>query len=240
MEQTGGPLPVVRRYRPNDREAIRTICADTGFLGKPIDPVFEDRELFADYLTSYYTDEEPESIFVSVMEDRVKGYMMGSLHPQRQARYEARMLPRLALRGLWRYFRKPYNAASRRYIRWILTKGRRETPFTPRDTPQIHFNILPEAQSVPGLRAIVETYLAYLTGHGAKAVYGQVVSHGPRRGERLFARYGFKVIDRREVTKYREFYPGRVELLTVIKDLQLNPFIYGTDLHKMANSTPKA
>ena len=63
------PLPVqprriIRPYHPADRPALRAICADTGFLGQPIDPIFEDRELFADYLTAYYTDEEPESIFV--------------------------------------------------------------------------------------------------------------------------------------------------------------------------------
>ena len=46
----------VRAYRPEDRAVIRRICADTGFLGKPIDPVFEDRELFADFLTAPYTD----------------------------------------------------------------------------------------------------------------------------------------------------------------------------------------
>jgi hypothetical protein len=41
----------VRPYRAHDLPAVRRICADTGFLGKPINPVFEDRELFADYLT---------------------------------------------------------------------------------------------------------------------------------------------------------------------------------------------
>ena len=54
----------VRSYRPEDRAAIRRICADTGFLGSPIDPVFEDRELFADFLTAPYTDAEPENCFV--------------------------------------------------------------------------------------------------------------------------------------------------------------------------------
>lgn len=34
----------VRPYWPEDRPVLRRICADTGFLGKPIDPVFEDRE----------------------------------------------------------------------------------------------------------------------------------------------------------------------------------------------------
>jgi hypothetical protein len=62
---------VVRKFEPRDREAVRCLCCQTGFLGKPIDPVFEDRELFADYLTSYYTDAEPESCFVLEHNGRV-------------------------------------------------------------------------------------------------------------------------------------------------------------------------
>jgi hypothetical protein len=50
---------VIRLYRPSDRDAVRRLCCETGYLGKAIDPVFEDRELFADYLTSFYTDWEP-------------------------------------------------------------------------------------------------------------------------------------------------------------------------------------
>ena len=42
----------IREYRPSDREAVRRLCCDTGFLGEPIDPVYEDRELFADFLTT--------------------------------------------------------------------------------------------------------------------------------------------------------------------------------------------
>ncbi len=60
----------IRRYEARDRDAVRWLCCQTGFLGKPIDPVFEDRELFADYLTSYYTDIEPESSFVLEHEGR--------------------------------------------------------------------------------------------------------------------------------------------------------------------------
>jgi hypothetical protein len=38
------------------------------------------------------------------------------------------------------------------------------------------------------------------------------------------------------VTKYREFYPDRVQLFTVVKDLGLNARTYGTDLHKTSSS----
>lgn len=221
---------VIRPYRPEDRAILRDICADTGFLGKPIDPVFEDRELFADYLTSYYTDVEPESTFVCELDGEVKGYLMGSRFPKRKARYEARTLPILVVRGLWRYFTRPYNAASRNYVRWIITQARKEVPFTPPDIPHFHFNIRPEARSVGATRELVDIYLQYLTEHGEKAVYGQVVTYESRRGDRMFARYGFRVIDQREVTKYRDFHPGKIFLFTILKDLELNAKLYGMDL----------
>ena len=103
METTPRPdkaRRVIRPYRAEDRPVLRAICADTGFLGKPIDPVFEDRELFADYLTSYYTDREPESSFVCELDGEVKGYVMGSRFPKKKDAYEKRMLPRLVARGL--------------------------------------------------------------------------------------------------------------------------------------------
>jgi hypothetical protein len=234
METTPLPAkakPIIRPYRPEDRAALRAICADTGFLGQPIDPVFEDRELFADYLTSYYTDAEPESTFVCELNGEVKGYLMGSRFPKRKARYETRMLPGLILRGLWRYFTRPYNAASRRYVRWILTQARKENPYTPPNIPHLHFNIRPEARSIAATRELVDTFFQYLYNNGEKQVYAQVVAYESRRGNRMFERYGFRVIDEREVTKYRDLHAGKIYLFTILKDLTLNPKVYGVDLH---------
>jgi hypothetical protein len=223
---------LVRPYRPEDRDVVRAICADTGFLGKPIDTAFEDRELFADYLTSYYTDVEPESTFVCLVDGEVKGYVMGSRFPKGKAAYERKMLPVLVVRGLWRYFARPYNAVSRRYVKWIITKARQENPYTPPDIPHLHINIRPEARSVAATRPLVDAFLQYLYDAGEKQVYGQVVTYESRRGDRMFARYGFRVIDEREVTKYRGLYPGKIHLFTILKDLDANPKLYGNDLHK--------
>jgi ribosomal protein S18 acetylase RimI-like enzyme len=227
----GRPRHLIRPCRSSDRPALRAICADTGFLGRPIDPVFEDRELFADYLTSYYTDEEPESTFVCELDGEVKGYVMGCRFPRRKARFEARHIPGLVLRGLWRCFTRPYNAASRKYIWWIITQGRRQNPCTPPDIPHFHFNIRPEARSVAATREMVDRFLDHLVRHGEKQVYAQVVTYESRRGVRMFARYGFRVIDEREVTKYRDFYPEKIYLFTILKDLTLSPTLYGADLH---------
>jgi len=228
---------VVRPYRPEDRAILRDICADTGFLGQPIDPVFEDRELFADYLTSYYTDAEPESTFVCEIDGEVKGYLMGSRFPKRKAAFERRMLPGLVIRGVWRYFTRPYHAASRKYVWWILTQARKEVPFTPPDIPHFHFNMRPEAKSVGSTRELVDTFLQYLFDNGEKQVYGQVVTYEGRRGNRMFERYGFKVIDQREVTKYRDLHEGKIHLFTILKDLTLNPKLYGADLHEKTDAS---
>jgi ribosomal protein S18 acetylase RimI-like enzyme len=228
---------VIRPYRPADRAAIRTICADTGFLGQPIDPVFEDRELFADYLTAYYTDAEPESTFVCEIDGEVKGYVMGSRFPKKKARFEARLLPGLVARGAWRYFTRPYSAATRRYVRWLLTRARHEVPFTPPAIPHFHFNILPEARTVGTTRAMIDMFLRYLAACGEKQVYGQVVAYETRRGARMFERYGFRVIDEREVTKYRHLDPRTIYLFTIVKDLTANTTLYGLDLHKAKGET---
>src|SRR6266705_3189842 len=74
---------LIRGYRRSDREAVRKLCCDTGFLGEPIDPVYEDRELFADFLTTYYTDHEAESCFLLEVDGQISGYLLGSRKPLR-------------------------------------------------------------------------------------------------------------------------------------------------------------
>ena len=46
------------------------------------------------------------------------------------------------------------------------------------------------------------------------------VTFESRRGEKMFERYGFKVMNRAEITKYRAYYPESVYLSTVIKNLE--------------------
>ena len=102
----------IRSFRKIDREAVRRLCCDTGFLGAPIDPVYEDRQLFADFLTTYYTDWEPESSFVIEVGGEIRGYLLGSRKPLRNQLYSFWQNVSLFLKALTRYFR--YNAVSRR------------------------------------------------------------------------------------------------------------------------------
>ncbi len=208
----------IRSYRKTDREAVRRLCCDTGFLGTPIDPVYEDRQLFADFLTTYYTDWEPESSFVIEIDGEIRGYLLGSRKPLRNQLYSFWQNVSLFLKALTRYFR--YNGASRRFVLWILVNGWREVPAAPRRVPHFHINLLPDARKMSTTRALISAYLSYLYRCGEKRVYGQIVTFESRRGEQVFERYGFKVLNRAEITKYKAFYPQSVYLSTVIKNLE--------------------
>ena len=208
----------IRNYRRSDREAVRELCCSTGFLGEPIDPVYEDRELFADFLTTYYTDHEPESSFVLEVDGEICGYLLGCRRPLWNQLYSLYQNIVLFLRALGRYFL--YNSRSRRFIRWTLVHGWREVPAAPRRTPHFHINLLPSARKISNTRALMSAYLSYLYRCGEKRVYGQMVTFESRRGEKMFERYGFKVLNRAEITKYKAYYPESVYLSTVVKTLE--------------------
>ena len=209
---------IIRGYRPSDRATVRRLCCETGFLGEPIDPVFQDRELFADFLTTYYTDWEPESSFVIDVDGELRGYLLGSRKPLRNQLYSFWQNVSLFAKVLGRYFR--YNERSRRFIRWTITHGWREVPARPRRVPHFHINLLPDARKMSTTRALMSAYLSYLYSRGEKRVYGQIVTFKSRRGEKMFERYGFNVLNRGEITKYRALYPESVYLSTVIKNLE--------------------
>lgn len=228
---SGDVLPppfVIRRYTPADRETVRWLCCETGFLGSAIDPVFEDRDLFADFLTNYYLQKEPESAFLIEVGGKVRGYLLGCRQPLRNQFHNFLQNFRLFASIVNRYRR--YNAASRKFISWILLNGWREVPAAPRRTAHFHVNLLLDARGLAGTRALIDTYLQYLRQKGEKRVYGQMVSFENRRGEKMFQRYGFKLLNRMEITKYRELHPEPVYLCTVVKDLEENSKLYAANL----------
>ncbi len=214
----------IRKYERADRAKVRELCCATGFLGKPIGPVFEDLEVFSDYLTAYYTDWEPESSFVLLVDGEIRGYLLGSRHPLRQQFYNFYNNIALTLRGLVRYW--GYNASSKKFVSWVLRQAWREVPAAPRRMAHFHINLLPDARRVATTRALMDSYLEYLHASGERAVYGQMVVFEDRRGTRMFERYGFRVLNKSAITKYRDVYPGPVYLCTVMKDLDANSRLY--------------
>jgi predicted deacetylase len=201
-------------------------------LGQPIDPVFEDRELFADFLTAPYTEAEPENCFVlEGANGGIQGFLTASADAGKRRRYLWANLPGWLGRAVRGYF-GGYRRSTRRYLLWLAMRGRSETPKVPRGAAHFHINLLPEAKSVAATRSLVDAFLLAARQQGVRCVYGQIVTRGARRGERTFARYGFRLTDRKRVTKFRGHSPEEVHLCTLVKDLAESPLLYGKDLHR--------
>ncbi len=99
---------IIRKYRPEDREAVREISWNTADQGRTVDLYFHDHETVADVLTRYYTDHEPQSLWVAECDDTVVGYLTGCLNTHRCDRVMAwKVIPKAVAgamgRGaLWR------------------------------------------------------------------------------------------------------------------------------------------
>ncbi|MBI3319395.1 MAG: GNAT family N-acetyltransferase [Candidatus Omnitrophica bacterium] len=97
------PPVTIRRYERRDREAVRRIACDTADCGEPVERFFHDREVFADLVTSYYTDYEPQSLWVAEHQHEVIGYLTGCLDSRRWQRLLAwRVVPRAMVKAISR------------------------------------------------------------------------------------------------------------------------------------------
>lgn len=210
----------IRPYTPADRDAIRQICCETGFSGKPVDPLFSDREVFADFFTRYYTDWEPESTLVVEDQGKVVGYLNGCI------RYRYHLMIQFWLL-IWILFPKilrklllgRYDAKDRAFLFWCVWKGNRETPAHPPAAAHFHFNLLPEYRnSGVGIR-LLNRFLDLLPSRGVKFVYGQIQTGPDRRPDRVFERFGFTCLDRKEITKFQGLHNKTVYVSTFVKKI---------------------
>ena len=210
---------ITRPYRPSDRGAIRDLCCETGFLGEPIDSVFSDHKLFADYLTSYYTDWEPESTWVGEVDGEIVGYLTACTHWNLNKFWSIAILPKLLARVLMQLLRGNYDARDKKFIRWILVRGWRELPLTPKSSAHFHFNARKEHRRMNMMRDLIVTMFEELKQAGVPRVYGQMATFETKRSDRLFEYLGWKGIDKKKVTKYQGVLDREVYLTTIIKEL---------------------
>ncbi len=94
---------VIRKYKREDRQAVRDIAWETAFMGKPASVFFSDREIFADFLTLYFTDYEPESCFVAESKGNVIGYLIGAENETRlKKNFVFKIIPKLFIKAIAR------------------------------------------------------------------------------------------------------------------------------------------
>lgn len=181
----------VRPYRPEDRARVRRIAFETGYMGEPIDFQWGDAESFADLLTPYYTDLEPESLFLAERGGEVVGYLMGCADSRRAAGFTERAARGLLLRGA---LLRPSIAGFfwRSIADVVRDRGApRESLDDERWPAHLHINLLPEARGEGAGGALMRTWLDRLRERGVPGVHLGTFAEN-RGAQAFFVSRGFR------------------------------------------------
>ena len=191
-------------------------------MGGPIDPVFCDRDVFADYLTRYYTDWEYDLSLVAEDEEtgEVVGYLLGCRRYRYNAVVSALLLACVIVpKGLWRIATFRYNRASLQFLWWIFTRAGKETPAAPKHMAHFHINLLPPYRNGQATRILIFPYVKALAARGdVRGVFGQMQVRDDTRTARMFERYGFQILERRRISKWDHLTTEPVYLATACMD----------------------
>jgi len=187
-------LVIIRKYKAVDREAVRKICCDTAFMGEPAENFFDDRKIFADVAISYYTDYEPESLFVAERENNIVGYLAGCKDTQRFKKiFACRIVPRAFLSSVFRgtLFKKN----NLRFVFSLIKsffKGESHRPDCSKGFPaHLHINMGDSFRNSGTGTQLVEKFLEYLRDNNIQGVH--LYSFSPA-GQQFFQKLQFDTV----------------------------------------------
>ncbi len=162
-----------------------------GYMGEPAEWYWRHAKSFADIWTSYYTDHEPESLFVAADGPKVVGYLSGCVD-SRKAPSPAWAIARADLR---------YTLYLRAGTAGFFWRGVVDT-LVQRGTPQgqlddarwpshLHINLLPEARGSNVGASLMTAWFARLQQLGSPGCHlGTLLEN--ERAVRFFEHQGFK------------------------------------------------
>lgn len=188
----------IRQYQPDDRDAVLQIAADTAFFGEPVEKYLSDRRLFNDLMYAYYTDYEPEHLWVACPSGQVVGFLAGAFDTQRRERF---LRQRIIPGWLGRLARNGYrlDRSSLEYARRMLVSALRgEIPAVDVDRYPAHLHInLSAASRGQGLgKALMSAYLDQLGAASIPGVHLHTTSLN-QAAIGLYRRFGFVLLDAR-------------------------------------------
>jgi GNAT superfamily N-acetyltransferase len=197
---------VIREYHHVDRNKVKTICCDTGYFGNPIDPIFSDREAFADSVVGYYLRKEPHHAYVAQHDGEVVGYFLGSTNQHVDIS--------LALNAVWpmmkavnrwitgQYQDDPQNIE---FLKWMFLRAPKEMPKHPKKSAHGHFNLTEDYRhqglGIKLFKTFLEGAQEEIARKGIDTLYGDVFTT-PKKDEEYFTSRGIDIHDSKRSTLF--------------------------------------
>lgn len=209
----------IRPYEAEDRATVRDVCFRTGLMGERVDWQWADAESFADIWVGWYTDNEPESAWVAVCEDRVVGYLVGCRDTRSGPNLPFVFLRSVVTRAL------PFRPGTAGFM-WRAVADLARDRVVPEATPDLdrwpahlHIDLLPEACGRGVGRALMQTWLGVLRTAATPGVHLGTIAENTR-AVAFFEAMGFRRLGRPlPVPGERSPTWGRLHAQTMVQEL---------------------
>lgn len=209
---------IIRKFESRDRGSVRSLSCDTAFLGLARENIFSDDEVLSDALVSYYTDYEPGSCFVAEFENRVVGYVAGSIDIPLMNRIGNKMALPLFLKALRRGVF--FQAANLKFIFQCLKSALKGEFYMPDFSKQypatLHINIDKEYRNHGVGQKLIHAYLDYLSVKNSVGVHFGTFSEDAKD---FFLAMGFSIL-----------FQGRRSYLVPYLGKEVNFYVLGKKL----------
>lgn len=173
---------MVRSYRPDDRDRVRMICHDTGFMGDPVDWMWKDRDSFTALFCDWWIDCQADSALVAELDGVVAGYLLGCVDSRRVAHEGRTFLRQFLGRGCCL---RPGTAA----VMWrmlsdgIVDSARGRLParvWDERWPAHLHINLLPQLRGRGAGARLMTAWLTSLREQGVPGCHLQTTAENSR------------------------------------------------------------
>ncbi len=209
----------VRPVEADDRDGLLDVLRRTLVAGEPMPfPVMDLDHLLALFL-DYYLACEPEAGRVVVdAGGRVVGYLLGTIHPDDENRWQRRQALALAWRWLrrWPEYDGPTRWLYRLRLRDALASLRDPAPTVP---AHFHWHLLPEARGRLG-RDLLLGFRDYAAARGVTGFGGEQVMRVGRKDPELFRRLGGQIVHRAPHYTLSALLGEPVERVTIIARIE--------------------
>lgn len=211
---------IIRPYQTKDRAAVKILAWDTALVGRSAEIFFDGKDIFGEFLVSYFTDYEPESCFVAEYNNEIIGYLVGGKDAHHISKvFSTKILPVLLLKALGSgVFLKKKNLIFFFHFFKDFLKGELRNPdFSVEYPATFHINLKKGYRSLHIGTRMVTMYLDYLEKENVKGVYLATMSEGALG---FFERLGFQKLFTGNRSYFEYFLLKKVPLFMYGKKLQ--------------------
>jgi len=208
----------IRSYKREDRQYIREICYATAFRGESGDFFFDDKEILSDIVTLYYTEYEPESIFVAEVKQNIVGYLTGCKDTKRYYYiWMRKILIPLIIKALFRGV--IFNIKNLKFLYYTALSYMKKEFKKPVDIykkypAHFHINLIKDYRGKGIGSRLVYNFLDYLKRNNIKGLHIVTASE---KAKRFFEKCGFNLIYFQKISSLRFLLKEDILLYTLAR-----------------------